>query len=198
MSTWKGPSRARALLPWRGGRGGQRAGRSVSSVRFRAQFRSLPEVGRVQGLQRPGLDGPGQVGRALVADPEGVAGGEDAAGAVAADQGVHRPVGDVGPRSAGHPGDLHTGAHARFLLPLAHTSCHDGIPAEARAEAKVSVFLTDAPGEVSRVWVRVDDIVLVGDDEIVSVLDELLADLIELTSLADETIPWFTRRRWIR
>jgi len=49
---------------------------------------------------------------------------------------------------------------------------------------RLSVYLTDAPGDVDAVWVQVEDVQLVGEDGPVSVLDEP-SDLIELTQLTD-------------
>ncbi|HSR41874.1 MAG TPA: DUF4382 domain-containing protein, partial [Longimicrobiales bacterium] len=50
----------------------------------------------------------------------------------------------------------------------------------------LSVFLTDAPGDLSRAWIRVDDVVLVGERDTVSLLDAP-SELIELTGLAAGT-----------
>lgn len=50
--------------------------------------------------------------------------------------------------------------------------------------ARLSVYLTDAPGDVDDVWVRMDDMVLEGDAGGVSLLSEP-TELIELTRLKD-------------
>lgn len=77
-----------------------------------------------------------------------------------------------------------------LLLPLLVGACGESASTvsepttDGETQSTLSVFLTDAPGDVSRVWVRVDDVVLVGDDEQISLLDES-TDLIELTSLED-------------
>lgn len=51
-------------------------------------------------------------------------------------------------------------------------------------ETRVSVYLTDAPGDVDSVWVQVDDVVLVGDEGQVSLLDEP-TELLNVTALQD-------------
>lgn len=57
---------------------------------------------------------------------------------------------------------------------------NDGIADDTR----VSIYLTDAPGDVDSVWVQVDDVVLVGDEEQVSLLDEP-TELLNVTALQD-------------
>lgn len=56
---------------------------------------------------------------------------------------------------------------------------------EARATT-LTVFMIDAPGDLSRAWVRADDLVLAGEADTVSLL-EGPSDLILLTRLATET-----------
>ena len=72
------------------------------------------------------------------------------------------------------------------LLLLAAVGCDDSTdsPTQATGATTLSVFLTDGPGDVDMVWVRVDDVVLVGQGAPVSLLDEA-TDLINLTELQD-------------
>jgi hypothetical protein len=51
----------------------------------------------------------------------------------------------------------------------------------------LSVFLTDAPGDVDSVWIQVDDVVLVGDGGNVSVLDQPTG-LLNVTALRDSAV----------
>ena len=60
-------------------------------------------------------------------------------------------------------------------------------PTNATGETKLSVYLTDAPGDVESVWVQVDDIVLVGQGAPVSLLEEP-TDLINVTELTDAAV----------
>lgn len=73
-----------------------------------------------------------------------------------------------------------------LMLPLAIGGCDDGddlgvepLPDEG---ARVSLYLTDAPGDVEAVWVQIDHVYLQGGDGPVTLLDEP-TDLIELTEL---------------
>jgi hypothetical protein len=74
-----------------------------------------------------------------------------------------------------------------FLAALIPAGCDDSLtdpPLEAPPEgvATLSVYLTDAPGDVASVWVDVVDVVLVGEDGPIGLLDEPhgLVNLLEL------------------
>lgn len=54
-------------------------------------------------------------------------------------------------------------------------------------DGSLSVYLTDAPGDVQDVWVQVNDVQLVGQGQPISLLDEA-TDLINLLDLQDEAI----------
>lgn len=73
------------------------------------------------------------------------------------------------------------------LLTLMASACSDS-PTDSEvgaAEARLSVYLKDAPGDVDAVWLQIDDVVLVGDSGQVSVLAEP-TDLIEVSALVDD------------
>jgi hypothetical protein len=57
--------------------------------------------------------------------------------------------------------------------------------------ATLSVWLTDAPGDVANVWVEVENVILVGNGGQVSLLDEA-TELINLMELRDSTLPLVT------
>lgn len=59
----------------------------------------------------------------------------------------------------------------------------DGEP----AATTLSVFMTDAPGDPARAWVRVDDVVLTAEEDTLSLLDAPTG-LVELTALATGTV----------
>lgn len=63
----------------------------------------------------------------------------------------------------------------------------DGEFTDGDGTARLSVFLTDAPGDVANVWVEVTDVVLVGDEGQVSLLEEP-TDLINLLELQDRAM----------
>lgn len=72
-----------------------------------------------------------------------------------------------------------------LILPLAFGACNDGddgVGVPGTDEALVSLYLTDAPGDVEAVWVQIDHVYLQGSDGPVTLLDEP-TDLIELTAL---------------
>ncbi len=73
---------------------------------------------------------------------------------------------------------------ALALVPLVTASCGDSPTDEGAAATTLSVFLKDAPGDVDRVWLQVEDVVLVGDGGQVSLLSEP-SDLLEVTVLTD-------------
>lgn len=74
-------------------------------------------------------------------------------------------------------------------LPLAMTACDDGdITDPDDGSARMSVFLTDAPGDVEAVWVEIEEIYLQGGADRVDLLGEptgmvLLTDLVGTTQL---------------
>lgn len=76
-----------------------------------------------------------------------------------------------------------------LLLMLTVAGCDDSSssPTGASGATSLSLFLKDGPGDVDMVWVRVDDVVLVGQGAPVSLLDEP-TDLINLTELQDVAI----------
>jgi len=57
--------------------------------------------------------------------------------------------------------------------------------------ATLSVWLTDAPGDVANVWVEVENVILVGSGGQLSLLDEA-SELINLMELRDSTMPLVT------
>jgi hypothetical protein len=69
-------------------------------------------------------------------------------------------------------------------VPLAFAACDDGPTEVDPAAASVSVYLTDAPGEVEAVWIEILSASLQGEEETVPVLDESTG-LIEVTELVD-------------
>lgn len=82
---------------------------------------------------------------------------------------------------------------ARRSVPLLLASlvavgaCDDSTPTGSDlpgGETLLSVYLTDAPGDVDSVWVQVEDLVLVGDDGQTSLLDEPTG-LLNVTALRD-------------
>lgn len=76
-----------------------------------------------------------------------------------------------------------------LVLSLAVAAC-DETPTDGTFEdgqGQLSVYLTDAPGDVEDVWVQVDDVVLVGGGEQISLLDEP-TELINLLDLQDEAL----------
>jgi len=80
------------------------------------------------------------------------------------------------------------GALPLLLLPLVAIACDDSPTGESGTEptgnARLSVHLTDAPGDVDSVWVQASDVVLVGDDGQISLLDEPTG-LLNLLALED-------------
>jgi len=74
-----------------------------------------------------------------------------------------------------------------LVLALAPMACEsDGDPTDLQdGEASLSVFLTDAPGNVEAVWVEIGEITLQGDEGVVVLLDEP-TELIQLTELVGE------------
>lgn len=73
---------------------------------------------------------------------------------------------------------------ALLLLPLTGACDDDGTDPIPDNVAMLSVFLTDAPGDVDSAWVQIDDVVLVGAGGNISVLDEPTG-LLNLTALHD-------------
>ena len=61
------------------------------------------------------------------------------------------------------------------------------LPQNITGETSLSVYLTDAPGDVDSVWVQIDDIVLAGQGAPVSLLEEPTG-LINLTELVDVAV----------
>ena len=74
-----------------------------------------------------------------------------------------------------------------FLI-LAVAACESGDDGTGPADgtASLSVYLTDAPGDVARVWVKIEEMTLMGDEGAISLLDEP-TDLIEITDLVGKT-----------
>jgi hypothetical protein len=76
---------------------------------------------------------------------------------------------------------------AAAALTLAPLACDDGeITLPDEGTARVSVLLTDAPGDVEALWVEITEIYLQGDEGRVTLLD-LPTDLVEITSLVGTT-----------
>lgn len=75
-----------------------------------------------------------------------------------------------------------------LVLSLAAVAC-DESPMDGDdfgdGQGQLSVYLTDAPGDVEDVWVQVDDVQLVGGGQPISLLDEP-TELINLLDLQDE------------
>ena len=78
-------------------------------------------------------------------------------------------------------------AGSALMLTLALGACESGDdPLDLKdGEARLSVYLTDAPGDVAAVWVEIEEITLQGDDGPVVLLDEP-TDLILLTDLVGQ------------
>ena len=76
-----------------------------------------------------------------------------------------------------------------LLVSLMAAGCDDSTdsPTNTTGETRLSVYLTDAPGDVESVWVQIDDIVLVGQGPQVSLLEEP-TDVINVTELADAAV----------
>ena len=75
------------------------------------------------------------------------------------------------------------GAAAALLLPVAFAACDStDDPFEVGGDATLSVYLTDAPGDVEAVWVEITEVTLRGGGEEVVLLDESTG-LIEVTTL---------------
>lgn len=72
------------------------------------------------------------------------------------------------------------------LLTMAAGACDESPTDGGDVNATMSVFLTDAPGDVDSVWVQVDDVVLAGDGGNISLLDAPTG-LINVTALVEET-----------
>lgn len=82
----------------------------------------------------------------------------------------------------------------RRILPLALLSgllllwaCSDSSTDPADGPASLSVYLTDAPGDVANVWVQIDDVLLAGQGQPLSILSEP-TELIDLLALEDSTM----------
>lgn len=78
-----------------------------------------------------------------------------------------------------------------LVLPLALAACESGDDALGLqdGEARLSVYLTDAPaGDVANVWVIVEEITLMGDEGPIVLLNEP-TDLINLTELVGVATP---------
>ncbi|MFO8175236.1 MAG: DUF4382 domain-containing protein [Longimicrobiales bacterium] len=75
-------------------------------------------------------------------------------------------------------------AGSALILTLALVACESGDdPMDLQdGEARLSVYLTDAPGDVEAVWVDIEEITLQGEDGPVVLLNESTG-LIELTDL---------------
>lgn len=74
-----------------------------------------------------------------------------------------------------------------LILLLAVAACEsgdDGLGPE-EGTARLSVYLTDAPGDVAAVWVEIEEITLMGDERTISILEEP-TELIELTELVGQ------------
>lgn len=83
---------------------------------------------------------------------------------------------------------LRTGAAALALaVPLALGACEDDDPVvPGDGTAQVSVYLTDAPGDVEAVWLEVLEVYLQGDEGPVDLLGEP-TELVEITDLVGTT-----------
>jgi Domain of unknown function (DUF4382) len=75
-----------------------------------------------------------------------------------------------------------------LAVPFALAACDGSSPADEGGDgtARLSVFLTDAPGDVEAVWVDISDIKLRGDGVELDLLDESTG-LIEITELVGTT-----------
>ena len=72
-----------------------------------------------------------------------------------------------------------------LLVPLAMAACDlgdDDLAGVGGDNAQMSLYLTDAPGDVAAVWIQIDEVNLVGGGETIELLDEP-TDLIEVTTL---------------
>jgi hypothetical protein len=79
-------------------------------------------------------------------------------------------------------------AAASLLLTLAAAACSSGDPAMPGSDqARLTVRLTDAPGDVAAAWVEITRIYLQGNEGAVDLLDEP-TDLIELTELVGTSV----------
>jgi hypothetical protein len=81
-------------------------------------------------------------------------------------------------------GSISRGIVVALAVPLALAACDSGSPSDEGGDgtASLSVFLTDAPGDVEAVWIDISDVSLRGDEEVLDLLDENTG-LIELTEL---------------
>jgi hypothetical protein len=73
---------------------------------------------------------------------------------------------------------------ALALAPLALGACDDSPTDEDSGGTTLSVYLKDAPGDVDKVWLQIDDVVLAGDEAPRSLLTEPTG-LIEVSALID-------------
>lgn len=73
---------------------------------------------------------------------------------------------------------------ALALVPLVAGACDDSLTDEDSGDATLSVFLKDAPGDVDRVWLEIEDVLLVGDGGQLSLLDGP-TELIEVSELTE-------------
>ena len=72
-----------------------------------------------------------------------------------------------------------------LLLSLAMAACdlsENDLAGPGGDNAQMSLYLTDAPGDVAAVWIQIDEVNLQGEDGTVALLDEP-TDLIEVTAL---------------
>ena len=77
-----------------------------------------------------------------------------------------------------------------LFIPLMLVACSDGdSPTGGAGDASttLSVYLTDAPGDVSRVWLEISSITTTGSGGTVELLTQP-TDLIEVTALTDEAV----------
>ena len=74
-----------------------------------------------------------------------------------------------------------------YTITAASCEGEDNGEEEEAAAALMSVYLTDAPGDVSRVWIDISEITLIGGGPPQTVLDEPTG-LIEVTELVDQTM----------
>jgi len=76
-----------------------------------------------------------------------------------------------------------------LILPLAFLSCDEADnPMDlSEDEARLSVFLTDAPGDVAAVWIDIEEISLQGEDGPVVLLSEPTG-LVDIMLLVDQTM----------
>lgn len=75
-----------------------------------------------------------------------------------------------------------------LLLPLFAMGCDNAPAGPENGTAQLSVYLTDAAGDVENVWVQVNDVVLVGEGGQTALLDEP-TELINLVELEDLVMP---------